>query len=93
MENKCFVCHQSVPEASDPPGLLLPAYHFILSCTHYANNNFFLLSPKFLIGPIVSLFSVNAKKAVLCQRCRRIYILSSVALYLLLIGGVVACLL
>ena len=74
------------------PRLFVLGAHFLYSCARYAEKGMYFGSWKFFIGPILVDFEVRGTAPV-CPTCRRISILSSVAIYLLFIGGITVAIL
>lgn len=73
------------------PAVFVPGAHFLYGCARYAEKGMYFGSWKFFIGPILADLEVRGTAHV-CPPCRRIGILSAIALYLLVVGGVVAAL-
>ena len=88
-EKKCELCRKNFPqEQMKPvPKLFVPGAYFLYGCARYAEKGMYMGSWKFFVGPILADFEVRGTAPV-CPICRRISILSSVAIYLLLIGGI-----
>jgi len=90
-EKKCELCRKNFPQKQmkSVPKVFVPGAHFLYGCARYAENGMYFGSWKFFVGPILVDFEVRGTAPV-CPSCRRVGILSSVALYLLLIGGITA---
>ena len=93
MENeqtKCLMCDQMhvVSGMRSVPKGFVPAAHFLFSCKQYVRQGMYLSSWKFFIGPVLADLEVRGGTPV-CPACRRVTILSAIALYLLVVGGVV----
>jgi hypothetical protein len=93
-ENKCTFCCNSCDKESmkSVPRFFVPGAHFIYGCDRYVKKGMYLGSWKFLIGPILVDFEVRGTMPI-CPKCRRVVLLSSIALYLLILGGLLGAIL
>jgi hypothetical protein len=91
MRAKCLMCDQQFPpeEMRAVPCAFAPGARFVFGCKQYVRKGMYLPTLKFLIGPILAGLEVRGGTPV-CPACRRVTILWSVAVYLLVVAGVVA---
>jgi len=88
-QKKCELCRKNIPqqEMKPVPKVFVPAAHFLYGCARYAEAGMYFGSWKFFIGPVLANFEVRGTAPV-CSACRRIAILSCIAIYLLVIAGI-----
>ncbi len=93
-EAECLLCHRSFTSDSmiRVPLFFVPGAHVLYAFAHYAHKNMYSLSLKSFIGPILAFFEIKGNAPV-CLRCRRLAILSSIAIYLLFLIPLLALLL
>ena len=87
----CYICERPIEQRSFPNNLLKPAYFFLLACFCYSKKIFFFNSWRFFLGPILCFWNVNINSTPICRQCCRTLSFASIAVYVLLFAGIIAC--
>ena len=89
-ENKCPFCHNTCNKENMKavPSFFIPGAHFIYGCARYGEKGAYFGSWKFFIGPVLADFEVRGTSPI-CHKCRRVVVLYSIALYLLIAGSII----
>lgn len=83
-QNQCLLCHCTFSnKMNSVPIFFIPAAHILYACADVAHKNMYFPSLKFFIAPIWAMFAVRGNGPV-CPACRRLAVLWSIVIYLLL---------